>query len=177
MNLFKKLFGKNGTTGFNSPTGISGSSGFGQMGSSGTMGCCTFSFSGVSGSSGTAGTAGIPLGSDVWINLLKNEKNQEMWGGKLRVFDKKGYLLHQNKLIKIITDYEYNIQSFDDNPAVEYSNVANYWFENNKLHRENGPAVVAINGDTTFHFLNDIRLTNEERTNFVRSKRLEEILE
>lgn len=183
MNLFNKIFGKSGTTGF-SPGGISGNSGFGNRGSSGTAGFGmrgsngTFGHtnSGVFGSSGTAGTAGFPMSSDYWIKFLKNEKNQEMSGGKLRVFDKKGYLLFKNNVVQITTTYDNVIQSFDDKPAVEYT-TATYWFNNNQLHRENGPSVMATTTDFTADYLNDVRVTMEERLNVVRSKRLEKILD
>jgi hypothetical protein len=49
----------------------------------------------------------------------------------------------------------------EDGPAVEYANGTKRWFLNDKLHREDGPAVEHSDG-TKFWYLNDKELTERE---------------
>jgi hypothetical protein len=35
----------------------------------------------------------------------------------------------------------------DDKPAVVFTNGTQYWYKNDKRHRENGPAIIYYNGD------------------------------
>jgi hypothetical protein len=41
----------------------------------------------------------------------------------------------------------------EDGPAIEYSNGDKHWFLNDKLHREEGPAIEYLDGDKDW-FLN-----------------------
>jgi len=38
------------------------------------------------------------------------------------------------------------LHSFDDKPAIEYSNGDKFWYKNGKLHRGKGPAVEYSDG-------------------------------
>ena len=49
----------------------------------------------------------------------------------------------------------------EDGPAIEYANGYKSWWLNNKRHREDGPAVENNNGSKVW-CLNDERLTEEE---------------
>jgi len=49
----------------------------------------------------------------------------------------------------------------EDGPAIEYNNGSKCWYLNDKLHREDGPAMEYINGDK-FYFLNDVNYSFEE---------------
>jgi hypothetical protein len=49
----------------------------------------------------------------------------------------------------------------EDGPAVEWANGDKYWYLNGKRHREDGPAVEQANGDK-YWYLNGVNLTEEE---------------
>ncbi len=49
----------------------------------------------------------------------------------------------------------------EDGPAIEYANGHKAWYLNDKLHREDGPAVEWADG-TKFWYLNDKKVTEEE---------------
>ena len=49
----------------------------------------------------------------------------------------------------------------EDGPAYESANGNKFWYLNDKLHREDGPAMEWANGDKEW-FLNDEEVTEEE---------------
>ena len=49
----------------------------------------------------------------------------------------------------------------EDGPAIEYANGTKYWHLNGKCHREDGPAIEYANGDK-YWYLNDKEVTEEE---------------
>ena len=49
----------------------------------------------------------------------------------------------------------------EDGPAIEYANGSNFWFLDGKRHREDGPAVEFTNGDK-YWYLNGKGVTEEE---------------
>jgi uncharacterized protein YgiM (DUF1202 family) len=49
----------------------------------------------------------------------------------------------------------------EDGPAVENADGDKCWYLNNKLHREDGPAIERSNGEK-YWYLNDEHLTEEE---------------
>lgn len=51
----------------------------------------------------------------------------------------------------------------EDGPAVEYYNGTKFWYLNGKLHREDGPAIEYSNGDKAWHFNNKrIKVNSQE---------------
>jgi len=42
--------------------------------------------------------------------------------------------------------YKNDMLHREDGPAYEFNNGARYWFKNNKFHREDGPAIETKNG-------------------------------
>jgi len=51
-----------------------------------------------------------------------------------------------------------------DGPAVEYANGNKHWYQNDKLHRLDGPAVEYANGNKRW-YIDDKQLTEEEFNN------------
>ena len=49
----------------------------------------------------------------------------------------------------------------EDGPAYESANGDKFWYLNDKLHREDGPAIEWANGDKEW-YLNDEKVTEEE---------------
>jgi len=49
----------------------------------------------------------------------------------------------------------------EDGPAIEYANGTNYWYINDDLHREDGPAVEYADG-SKFWYLNGRRVSEAE---------------
>ena len=49
----------------------------------------------------------------------------------------------------------------EDGPAIEYANGTKYWYLNDKYHREDGPAIEWANGAKEW-FLNDKHLTEKQ---------------
>jgi hypothetical protein len=49
----------------------------------------------------------------------------------------------------------------EDGPAVEYANGSKFWYLNGKLHREDGPAIEWADGDKSWH-LNGKKVIEEE---------------
>jgi hypothetical protein len=52
----------------------------------------------------------------------------------------------------------------EDGPAIEYSNGTKFWYLNDELHREDGPAAEYSDG-TKGWFLNGVELSEEEYNN------------
>ena len=52
----------------------------------------------------------------------------------------------------------------EDGPAVELKNGTNLWYLNGKRHREDGPAIEYANG-TKRWYLNDTKMTEDEFNN------------
>jgi len=59
----------------------------------------------------------------------------------------------------------------EDGPAIEYNNGTKFWYLNGKQHREDGPAIEWSNGDKLW-YLNDKQLTEEEFNNRTQTKEL-----
>jgi hypothetical protein len=55
----------------------------------------------------------------------------------------------------------------EDGPAIEFANGTKFWFINDKLHRENGPAFEYSDGSKSW-WLNDKELTEEEFNNRIK---------
>ena len=49
----------------------------------------------------------------------------------------------------------------EDGPAIECDNGDKLWYVNDKLHREDGPAIEYANGNK-FWYVNDVKLTEKE---------------
>lgn len=45
-----------------------------------------------------------------------------------------------------------NLHSYNDKPAVSYSDGTKYWYYDGVLHRENGPAIVYSNDEVSFYY-------------------------
>ena len=55
----------------------------------------------------------------------------------------------------------------EDGPAIEWANGIKFWYLNDKRHREDGPAIEYADGDKSW-YLNGIKITEQEhqqRTN------------
>lgn len=161
-------------------SGISGKTGFGPQGISGNSGCSI----GPTGMSGSSGTAGFPSSSEYWIKQLNGThslNNNYKYNAVEEIIDGKKCLVYISisPPVRIIT-LDGMIQSINDKPAVFYgnNNHVEYWFKDNKLHRENGPAIeVKIQNGTKMYFLNDIEVSEEQQKNHNRYNRLKDILQ
>ena len=103
-----------------------------------------------------------------------------------KIINGEKYLVHispSSPPAQIITDLNGIIQSVNDEPAVIYSigsiSSVHYWFKDNKLHRENGPAIDVTNvpNGTKMYFLDDFEITEERLRNYNRYNRLKDILQ
>lgn len=66
------------------------------------------------------------------------------------------------KLNLIVRHYYFNNKLHrEDGPAVEWGNGTKFWYRNGKFHREGGPACEYIDG-TKFWYLNGEELTKAE---------------
>ncbi len=63
----------------------------------------------------------------------------------------------------------------EDGPAIEYEGGAKAWYVNGKLHREDGPAWEASDG-TKYWYLFDRSVTEEEFNHWLAKKQLNERL-
>jgi hypothetical protein len=52
----------------------------------------------------------------------------------------------------------------EDGPAIEWANGGKSWYINDKLHREDGPAIEYTDG-SKYWYINDKQLTEEEFNN------------
>jgi len=107
---------------------------------------------------------------DHWIYEMEHHKSdytEETINDKEKIYIGKGTKIHTvNGLI----------ESINDEPAVEFCcGQVKYWFKENKLHREYGPAIVT--NEIEKYYINHIEVsTDEEFTNFKRRKILGEVL-
>ena len=63
------------------------------------------------------------------------------------------------------TEWKFNDKLHRENgPAIEYADGSKYWFINGKRHRENGPAVELADGDRAW-YINGKELTEEQFNN------------
>jgi len=105
-----------------------------------------------------------------WIKELKDHKSDytlEIINEHEKIYKGKGTIIHT------VDD---KIESINDKPAVEFCcGQIKYWFKNNQLHREYGPAIITTEFEK--YFINNEEIsTDEEKINFNRSKILAEIL-
>jgi len=59
----------------------------------------------------------------------------------------------------------------EDGPAIEYASGDKFWYLNGERHREDGPAIEYASG-TKYWFLNGKELTEEEFNNRTKTKEL-----
>ena len=76
--------------------------------------------------------------------------------------------------VKIDTDgtrfwYLNNMLHREDGPAIEYAGGDKFWYLNDKLHREDGPAIEYASG-TKLWYLNGKELTEQEHKKATTSK-------
>lgn len=60
---------------------------------------------------------------------------------------------------------KYELHSFNGNPAIEYVNGTKLWYRLDKLHREDGPAIITKNGDKWW-YINGRKLTEKQFNNY-----------
>jgi len=58
----------------------------------------------------------------------------------------------------------------EDGPAIEYRDGSRAWYLNDKLHREDGPAYESVDGHLYEWFLNDEKMTEKQHRIAVNEK-------
>jgi hypothetical protein len=79
------------------------------------------------------------------------------------------------EILKDIFYFKDQMLHREDGPAIEFINGCQFWFINGKLHRDNGPAIV--DGDElTQYWLNGEPATEEEIINIKRNSLIDNII-
>ena len=104
----------------------------------------------------------IHIDADEFLNFQKKNIEENVNNVDTLFFDEaciKKYIKDNDFYVCIIENFRYYIKNKvfhrDDGPAV-LENGHKEWWENGKLHRENGPAIERSNGDKEWYFMGEL---------------------